>query len=121
MIDYLKRIVRFTNVEVGVFDLLDNFVTLTVPKKACLLVTLFNIDQICARVPLFTLSSLTCHRFVITSITVSSKGLCDAFCPNNLYARVGGISVTELNVLEREFLAMIDWRLMVSSYFFAPP
>jgi len=25
---------------------------------------------------------------------------------------VGGISVTELNVLEREFLAMIDWRLM---------
>ena len=64
--------------------------------------------------PLFTLSSLTCHRFIITSITVSSKGLCDAFCPNNLYAKVGGISVTELNVLEREFLAMIDWRLMVS-------
>ena len=71
--------------------------------------------------PLFTLSSLTCHRFVITSITVSSKGLCDVFCPNNLYAKVGGISVTELNVLEREFLAMIDWRLMVSrkSFFFS--
>ncbi|KDR75348.1 hypothetical protein GALMADRAFT_268901 [Galerina marginata CBS 339.88] len=95
VLDYLKRIVRFTNVE-----------------KSCLLITLFNIDQICARMPLFTLSSLTCHRFVITSITVSSKGLCDAFCPNNLYARVGGISVTELNVLEREFLSMIDWRLM---------
>ena len=28
---------------------------------------------------------------------------------------MGGISVTELNVLEREFLAMIDWRLMVSN------
>ncbi|KAF8971050.1 cyclin-domain-containing protein [Flammula alnicola] len=82
------------------------------PYKSCLLITLFNIDQICARIPLFTLSSLTCHRFVITSIAVSSKGLCDAFCPNNLYARVGGISVTELNVLEREFLSMIDWRLM---------
>ncbi|KIM45123.1 hypothetical protein M413DRAFT_47510, partial [Hebeloma cylindrosporum] len=95
VLDYLKRIVRFTNVE-----------------KSCLLITLFNIDQICARIPLFTLTSLTCHRFVITSITVSSKGLCDAFCPNNLYARVGGISVTELNVLEREFLSMIDWRLM---------
>lgn len=27
---------------------------------------------------------------------------------------MGGISVTELNNLEREFLAMIDWRLMVS-------
>jgi Cyclin len=84
-------------------------------KKSCLLIILFTIDQICARMPLFTLSSLTCHRFVITSITVSSKGLCDAFCPNNLYAKVGGISITELNVLEREFLAMIDWRLMVST------
>ena len=79
-----------------------------------LIITLFNIDQICARVPLFTLSSLTCHRFIITSITVASKGLCDAFCPNALYARVGGIPVTELNVLERAFLAMIEWRLMVS-------
>ncbi|PPQ89514.1 hypothetical protein CVT25_012186 [Psilocybe cyanescens] len=95
VLDYLKRIVRFTNVE-----------------KSCLLITLFNIDQVCARMPLFTLSSLTCHRFVITSIAVSSKGLCDAFCPNNLYAKVGGIPVTELNVLEREFLSMIDWRLM---------
>ncbi|KAG9316690.1 cyclin-domain-containing protein [Chiua virens] len=65
----------------------------------------------CARMPLFTLSSLTCHRFIIASITVCSKGLCDTFCTNSLYARVGGIPVSELNVLEREFLRMIDWRL----------
>lgn len=63
--------------------------------------------------PLFTLSSLTCHRFIITSVAVSSKCLCDTFCTNALYAKVGGISVTELNILEREFLSMIDWRLMV--------
>jgi hypothetical protein len=69
-------------------------------------------------VPLFTLSSLTCHRFIITSIVVSSKGLCDTFCTNSLYAKVGGISVTELNLLEREFLQAIDWRLMVSRFLF---
>ncbi|KAJ6558537.1 cyclin-domain-containing protein [Mycena vulgaris] len=95
VLDYLRRIVRFTNIE-----------------KSCLLITLYYIDQICARMPLFTLSSLTCHRFIIASITVSSKGLCDTFCTNSLYAKVGGISVTELNVLEREFLEKIDWRLM---------
>ncbi|TFK44539.1 cyclin-domain-containing protein [Crucibulum laeve] len=95
VLDYLKRIVRFTNVE-----------------KSCLLITLHYIDQICARTPIFTLSSLTCHRFIIAAITVSSKGLCDSFCTNHLYAKVGGISVTELNILEREFLATIDWRLM---------
>lgn len=66
--------------------------------------------------PLFTLSSLTCHRFIIASITVCSKGLCDSFCTNALYARVGGIPVPELNILEREFLHAIDWRLMVRTH-----
>jgi len=95
VVDYLKRIVKFTNVE-----------------RSCLLLTLHYIDQICTRMPLFTLSSLTCHRFIIAAITVASKGLCDTFCTNNLYAKVGGITVTELNMLEREFLQAIDWRLM---------
>jgi hypothetical protein len=31
-----------------------------------------------------------------------------------VYAKVGGISTGELNVLEREFLRMIEWRLTVS-------
>lgn len=95
ILDYLRRIIKWTKVE-----------------KSCLLLTLHYVDQICARIPLFTLSSLTCHRFIIASITVCSKGLCDSFCTNALYARVGGIPVPELNVLEREFLRAIDWRLM---------
>ncbi|KAH9832244.1 cyclin-domain-containing protein [Rhodofomes roseus] len=94
VLDYFKRIVRFTKVE-----------------RVCLLITLHYIDQICARTPLFTLSSLTCHRFVITSITISSKTFCDVFSLNSLYAKVGGIPVDELNMLEREFLRMIDWQL----------
>ncbi|KAH7909954.1 cyclin-domain-containing protein [Hygrophoropsis aurantiaca] len=94
ILDYLRRIIKFTKVE-----------------KSCLLLTLHYVDQMCSRMPLFTLSSLTCHRFIIASITVCSKGLCDTFCTNSLYARVGGIPVAELNVLEREFLHAIDWRL----------
>lgn len=76
---------------------------------------LHYIDQICARTPSFTLSSLTCHRFLIASIAVSSKGFCDSFCTNAHYAKVGGITMAELNILEREFLSMINWRLMVSA------
>jgi hypothetical protein len=89
----------------------------------CLLLILRYIDQIAAGNPLFTLSSLTCHRFVITSIAISSKGFCDAFCTNQHYAKVGGISVAELNLLEREFLQATQWRLMVSHLFpsLSPP
>lgn len=120
VLDYLRRIVRFANVEVSLCVTVEHRILhLTVScsisqKKTCLLITLHYIDQICARHPLFTLSSLTCHRFIIASVTVSSKCLCDTFCTNNLYAKVGGISVTELNILEREFLEKIEWQLMVS-------
>ena len=90
-----------------------NSINLPSIQRSCLLITLHYIDTICTRTPTFTVSSLTCHRFLITSVAVSSKALCDAFCTNNLYARVGGIPVGELNLLEREFLRMIDWRLTV--------
>lgn len=83
-----------------------------------MLLILHYIDQICSRMPLFTLNTLTCHRFVIAAVTVSSKGLCDTFCTNNLYAKVGGITVQELNMLEREFLSAIEWRLTVSKFLF---
>ncbi|KAG8927844.1 hypothetical protein FRC02_007708 [Tulasnella sp. 418] len=92
--DYLQRIVRYANVE-----------------RSCLLITLHYIDQICTRLPKFTITSLTVHRFLIAAVTVSSKALCDVFCTNSHYAKVGGIKLAELNMLEREFLSIIDWRL----------
>ncbi|KAI8975811.1 cyclin-domain-containing protein [Trametes punicea] len=99
VLDYLRRIVRFTRAE-----------------RSCLLITLHYIDQVVARMPVFVLSSLTCHRFVIAAIAVSSKCLCDAFSSNSMYAKVGGIPLGEFNVLERELLRMIDWRLTVSIF-----
>ncbi|EJD02733.1 cyclin-domain-containing protein [Fomitiporia mediterranea MF3/22] len=96
VLDYLRRIVKYANVE-----------------RTCLLITLHYIDQICARLPHFTISSLTCHRFIIAAVVVSSKALCDAFCTNAHYAKVGGIRVGELNLLEKELLSSLDWHLTV--------
>ncbi|VDC03625.1 unnamed protein product [Peniophora sp. CBMAI 1063] len=95
IIDYLRRIVRFTNVE-----------------RTCLLSIMHYIDLICSRLPNFTLCSLTVHRIIITAVTCGSKALCDAFCTNSHYARVGGLPPLELARLEIDFLAAIDWRLV---------
>lgn len=94
---YLHRISRYTNVE-----------------PCCLLILLGYVDKICARLPAFTISSLTVHRFVIAGVSVGSKALSDAFCTNGRYARVGGVSIPEMNLLEKEFCEAIDWRLTVS-------
>ncbi|GAA5977416.1 hypothetical protein JCM10908_004973 [Rhodotorula pacifica] len=95
--DYLLRIAKYTNVE-----------------PCCLLILLPYVDKACARITSFTISSLTVHRFIIAAISVGSKALSDAFCTNGRYARVGGISVVEMNLLEKEFCEALDWRLTTS-------
>jgi len=81
-------------------------------EKPTLLAAVFYIDLLSRCYPAFTLSSLTVHRFLITGVTVASKGLCDAFCTNTHYAKVGGIGVAELNMLELEFLKKVDWQIV---------
>ncbi|GAA5913112.1 uncharacterized protein JCM6883_006526 [Sporobolomyces salmoneus] len=95
--DYLLRIARYTNVE-----------------PCCLLILLPYVDKVCARMNTFTISSLTVHRFIIAAVSVGSKALSDAFCTNGRYSRVGGVSVVEMNLLEKEFCEAIDWRLTTS-------
>jgi hypothetical protein len=72
----------------------------------------FYVDKLCTMYPAFTISSLTVHRFLITAATVAAKGLSDSFWTNTLYARVGGVSVRELALLELEFLRRLEWRIV---------
>ena len=72
----------------------------------------YYIDKLCALYPAFTISSLTVHRFLITAATVASKGLSDSFWTNKTYAKVGGVSVKELALLELEFLVRVQWRIV---------
>ncbi|KAK9766739.1 Pho80p cyclin [Basidiobolus ranarum] len=95
--DYLRRIVKYTSVE-----------------KPCLIMLLVYIDRVSELHRSFIISSLTVHRFLITAVVVASKALCDAYCTNTHYAKVGGVSTQEINALELEFLFFIDWKLYCS-------
>ena len=72
----------------------------------------YYIDRLCALYPDFTVTTLTIHRFLITAATVAAKGLSDAFWNNSTYARVGGIKIAELGLLELEFLYRVDWKIV---------
>lgn len=72
----------------------------------------YYIDRLCALYPDFTINTLTVHRFLITAATVAAKGLSDAFWNNSTYARVGGVKVAELKLLELEFLRRVDWKIV---------
>lgn len=83
--------------------------TLTPPL---LLSMVYYIDRLCALYPEFTINTLTVHRFLITAATVAAKGLSDAFWNNSHYAKVGGVRLAELKLLELEFLYRVDWRIV---------
>lgn len=93
--DYLVRIIKFCTLE-----------------KSIVLSMIYFIDLLCTTYATFNINSLTVHRFMITAAMVASKGLCDSFCTNSHYARVGGLSKVELNVLEVEFLTRVDYRIV---------
>lgn len=51
-------------------------------------------------------------------MTVAVKFFEDTYYTNAYYAKVGGLPLKELNILEEEFLHLIDYRLHVSSEHF---
>ncbi|OJJ35672.1 hypothetical protein ASPWEDRAFT_111704 [Aspergillus wentii DTO 134E9] len=97
---------------ISVHDYLQRLTTHATLSPPILLSMVYYIDRLCALYPAFTVSSLTIHRFLIASATVASKGLSDSFWTNKTYARVGGISLNELALLELEFLFRVEWRIV---------
>ena len=97
---------------ISVQDYLQRLATHATLSPPILLSMVYYIDRLCALYPAFNVSSLTIHRFLIASATVASKGLSDSFWTNKTYARVGGISLTELALLELEFLFRVEWRIV---------
>ncbi|KAE9372097.1 cyclin-domain-containing protein [Stipitochalara longipes BDJ] len=95
VLDYLRRLAKHA--------------TLTPPL---LLSMVYYIDRLCLLYPAFTITTLTVHRFLITAATVAAKGLSDSFWNNATYARVGGIKIAELGLLELDFLYRLDWKIV---------
>ncbi|AQZ10240.1 PCL6 (YER059W) and PCL7 (YIL050W) [Zygosaccharomyces parabailii] len=62
----------------------------------------------------FVMDSHNIHRLIIAGTTVSTKFFSDFFYSNSRYARVGGISLQELNHLELQFLVLCDFKLLIS-------
>lgn len=93
--DYLQRLIHHANL-----------------PPPILLSMVYYIDRLCQLYPIFTINSLTVHRFLITAATVASKGLSDAFWTNPTYALIGGIPVSELATLELEFLEKVQWKIV---------
>ncbi|CAI0450539.1 unnamed protein product [Linum tenue] len=94
---YLERIFKYANC-----------------SPSCFVVAYVYLDRFAQKQPSIPISSLNVHRLLITSVLVSAKFMDDIYYNNAYYAKVGGISREEMNLLEVDFLFGIGFELNVT-------
>jgi hypothetical protein len=95
VIEYIERLVKYTNLE-----------------ESTLVMALIYIDRLCSYSN-YIITDKNIHRVILVSIITAIKYNEDDIYTNSFYAKVGGVSKQELNLLEIEFSKMIRYRLFV--------
>lgn len=94
---YLQRIMKYTNCSTDQ-----------------LVLSLIYIDKLTQQSHNHVITDLTVHRLLITAVVLASKFASDFFYSNKFYAKIGGVTLKELNALEREFLYLLDFSLSIT-------
>lgn len=99
--------------DITVRQYIDRIIKYSPCSPECFLVGLIFIDRLVVD-KLLRVSSLNVHRLIMTSVLLASKILEDLPCNNKYYSHVGGLSLKELNVLERHFVFDLNYNLNVT-------
>ncbi|MBA0861164.1 hypothetical protein Goshw_025171 [Gossypium schwendimanii] len=83
-------------------------------SPCCFIVAYVYLDRFAQRQPSLPINSFNVHRLLITSVMVAAKFMDDMYYNNAYYAKVGGISTTEMNFLEVDFLFGLGFQLNVT-------
>lgn len=83
-------------------------------SDSCLIIMLVYIDRLIEKQGL-VLTKLNAHRVIITSLMVAAKYHDDLFYNNAYFAKLGGIPLSELNMLEVDFLQLQDFSMFVDA------
>ena len=91
---------------------LKRFMKYSKPEPSTIIITLIYIDKICESSNL-QLTMLNIHRLLLACMVVALKYNEDDYYSNEYYAKVGGISLKELNQLEYNILILLDFNVFI--------
>ncbi|KAM0004521.1 putative cyclin PHO80, Cyclin-like superfamily [Helianthus debilis subsp. tardiflorus] len=94
---YLERIFKYANC-----------------SPSCYVVAYVYLDRFVKKQPFLPINSFSVHRLLVASVLVSIKFMDDICYNNAYYAKVGGISTAEMNLLEVDFLFGLGFQLNVT-------
>ena len=95
LLDYLNRIQTYCNIE-----------------YSTLICSLIFVDRIC-EIAGITLTYYNIHRILFASVLTSIKYNEDIYYDNNYYAQVAGVRCKELNLIEFNYLELIEFQLFI--------
>lgn len=78
------------------------------------IIALVYIDRIINLTPKFQLNYHTVHRILLVTLLVASKFHDDLYNSNEWFARVGGVTLEEINRLEILFINRLEFNCMVT-------
>ena len=93
--DYLLRLSKFANI-----------------NESTIILILIYIDRIC-KINNFHLNFRNIYKLIISSMIIAIKYNEDHFYSKEVYAKLGGVTMKELNYLEFQFLILIKFSLFV--------
>lgn len=102
---------------ITVLDYLERIHKYACCSNECFILSLIYIDRL-IQLNNFALTSLNVHRVIITSIMLAAKYFDDQYFNNAYYAKVGGVPVNEMNLLEVELLFRLNFSLFVNTEIF---
>ena len=98
--DYLIRLSQFTKM-----------------NESTIILILIYIDRIC-NINNFRLSYRNIYKLILSSMIIAIKYNEDNFYSSEVYAKLGGLSLLELNYLEFQFLILIKFSLFIEKDLF---
>lgn len=98
--------------QISINKYLKRFMKYSKPEPSTIIITLIYIDKICESSNL-QLTILNIHRLLLACMVVALKYNEDDYYSNEYYAKVGGISLKELNQLEYNILILLDFNLFI--------
>jgi len=79
----------------------------------CFVIALVYIDKLAKTDPALTVCDLTVHRLVVAAVMLAAKFHDDIYYSNAYYAKVGGLSLQEMNGLETSILSTLKFNVCV--------
>ena len=98
--DYLVRILKYSFIE-----------------RNTLIISLIYIDRLC-EISKITLTYYNIHRILVGSILIAIKYNEDSIYNNKYYSEVAGVSLKELNLIEKKFIELCNCKMFVSNNIF---